>query len=418
MPIYTDLETHGDAHCLPNFKPMVIDDALIDSLDLPYPVTAEVRAALAAGAARYKMLFDNNALQPGSTYLEQEVAADQELEIHNYTNICPTNVYEITPSTGSCSISCQYCLVTDGNQCKPITVYTNYTEKLKASLERNKDKNVFYYFSPKTDAFSEPLLASGISHDILRTFIDHNNRHPDTRIRLFICSKAGMKHVSVAHRGDTILSLAGQLAGKAQWNGSIGIMPSYLRNILEPHAGTIADRLEVMQHCQEMGLVSNSVLCQPLILPYLTPECVEDYLSDLADAGVINIKPEFLTADLANLALIAQYINYYDSDRLAEFFQSYLMQENQTHLKQRSRMAPEKSICIEKLALIRDTAQRHGISISICNWVRRELMQEADWVSSIAKDTGSKANGYACLGYYVGFFGDNDAEPAASRCAE
>ena len=418
MPSYINLETHGEAHSLPNFKPMMIDDALIDSLGLLYPVTTEVRAALAAGAARYKTLFDNNALQPGSTYLEQEIPTDQELEIHNYTNICPTNVYEITPSSGSCSISCQYCLVTDGNQCKPITVYTNYTERLKASLERNADKNLFYYFSPKTDAFSEPLLVSGIAHDILRTFIDHNDRHPDTKIRLFICSKAGMKQVSVAHRGDTILSLVGRLAGKAQWNGSIGIMPRYLRNILEPHAGTIADRLEVMQHCQEMGLVSSSVLCQPLILPYLTPECIEEYISDLADAGVVNIKPEFLTTDLANLSLIAQYINYYDPGRLAEFFQSYLMQENQTHLKQRSRLAPEKSICIEKLELIRDAAQRHGISISICNWVRRELRQDANWVSTIAKDTGSKANGYACLGYYVRFFGDNAAEPAVYESAE
>lgn len=418
MPSYTDLETHGDARSLPNFKPMMIDDALIDSLGLPYPVLPAVRAALAAGSARYKMLFDNNALQPGSVYLEEAVAADQELEIHNYTNICPTNVYEITPSSGSCSISCQYCLVTDGNQCKPITVYTNYTERLKASLERNKDKSVFYYFSPKTDAFSEPLLVSGVAHDILRTFIDHNQRHPDTRIRLFICSKAGMKQVSEAHRGDTILSLAGQLAGRAQWNGSIGIMPPYLRNILEPHAGTIADRLEVMQHCQQMGLVSESVLCQPLILPYLTPECVEDYMSHLAAAGVVNIKPEFLTADLANLALIAQYINYFDPERLAEFFRPYLMQENQTHLKQRSRMAPEKSVCVDKLTLIRDTARRHGISISICNWVRRELMQEANWISTIANDTGSKANGYACLGYYVRFFGDNAAEPAELLSAE
>ncbi|GAA0583843.1 hypothetical protein [Rhizomicrobium electricum] len=418
MPIYADLETHGDAHRLPNFKPLMVDDSLIDSLGLPYPVSPEVRAALAAGSARYKMLFDNNALQPGSTYLEEKVPTDQELEIHNYTNICPTNVYEITPSSGSCSISCQYCLVTDGNQCKPITVYTNYAEKLKASLERNTDKNLFYYFSPKTDAFSEPLLVSGVAHDVLRTFIDHYDRHPNSRVRLFICSKAGMKQVRVAHRGDTILSLARQLAGKAQWNGSIGIMPQYLRNILEPHAGTIADRLEVMQHCQDMGLVSDSVLCQPLILPYLTPEFVEDYMSDLANAGVINIKPEFLTADLANLSLIAQYINYYDPGRLAEFFQSYLMEENQTHLKQRSRMAPEKSICIEKLALIRDTARRHGISISICNWVRRELMQKADWVGSIANDTGSKANGYACLGYYVRFFEDEAVEPVIRQSAE
>lgn len=409
MKPYSNLETHGDPQTMPGFAPIEIDDARIDSFNLPYPISREVRDALKAGSQRYRSLFDNNALQPGATYLEAETDPDPELEIHNYTNICPTNVFEVTPSVGSCSIACQYCLVTDGNQCKPITVFTNYTDKLRNSLERNADKAVFYYFSPKTDAFSEPHLVSGVAHDILRTFIDHFDRHPQSPVRLFICSKAGLKQVSVAHKGDTILSLAGKLAGYAQWNGSIGIMPQYLRNILEPHAGTIADRLAVMRRCQEMGLVSDSVLCQPLILPYLTPETVEEYMAALAGAGVVNIKPEFLTAELANLSLIAQYIHHYDPERLAEFFQSYLMAENQNHIKQRSRLAPEKGICVEKLELIRDTAKKYGISISICNWVRRELMQKSDWVSTIAKDTGSIEKGYACLGYYVRFFEEHSA---------
>ena len=216
------------------------------------------------------------------------------------------------------------------------------------------------------------------------------------------------------HRGDSILSLAGQLAGRAQWNGSIGIMPPYLRNILEPHAGTIADRLEIMVRCREMGVVSESVLCQPLLLPYLTPENVEDYIGMLARAGVRNIKPEFLTADLSNLALIAQYVNHYDPGLLPEFFSSYLMEENQAHLKQRSRLAPDKPICLEKLALIRDTAQRHGISISICNWVKKELTTAGSWVGTIAQDTGSIANGYACLGYYTRFFNSNGVKAEAA----
>lgn len=409
MPDYINLETHGDARALAGFRPLEIDAALVARLGLPYPVGDGVIAALAAGARRYRDLFDNDSLQPSLTYLEAETDPDQELEIHNYTNICPTNVLEVTPSAGSCSIACQYCLVTDGNQCQQITLYTNYTEKLRRSLERNRGRDVFYYFSPKTDAFSEPHLVSGLAHDILRTFIAHFEHFPDSRVRIFICSKAGLKQVETAHRGETILDLAGRLAGRAQWNGSIGIMPAYLRDILEPHAGTIADRLAVMRRCQELGLVSRSVLCQPLLLPYLTEENVDSYLGDLAAAGVVNIKPEFLTADLANLALIAQYINHFDPDRLAEFFRPYLMEENQTHLKQRLRLAPDRAVCVEKLALIRDTARRHGVSISICNWVKRELSGVAGWVGSLAQDSGSVANGYACLGYYTRLFAGRGA---------
>jgi len=129
-----------------------------------------------------------------------------------------------------------------------------------------------------------------------------------------------------------------------------------------------------------------------------------------------HIKPEFLTSDLANLSLIAQYINYFDPDRLAEFFQSYLMQENQTHIKQRSRLAPEKSICIEKLTLIRETATTSWHLYQHLQLGPARIDAKAKWVGDIAKDTGSIANGYACLGYYIRFFEEQAAEK--HQCAE
>lgn len=57
----------------------------------------------------------------GHLEIRREVAPTfGELEIHNYTGMCPTNVLEVTPSKGSCACACQYCLVTDGNHAAPI----------------------------------------------------------------------------------------------------------------------------------------------------------------------------------------------------------------------------------------------------------------------------------------------------------
>ena len=147
---------------------------------------------------------------------------------------------------------------------------------------------------------------------------------------------------------------------------------------------------------------AESVLCQPLILPYLTEENIHGYLAQLKSAGVRNIKPEFLTTEIRNLVVLAQYINHYDSDLIGEFFRPYLAEENQNHIKQRSRLAPERAVCVEKLAKIQNAALQHGITISICNWVKRELSANAEWVQNI--DQASAANGYRCLGYQTGLF--------------
>lgn len=387
---------------LEDFVPLRIDRPMLEGLGVNYPISDHVAAQLAAGVEWFVSLYETRNLIPSNKYEEDLTDVDEELEIHNYTNICPTNVLEVSPSAGSCSVACQYCLVTDGNHIRPITVYGNYTERLANSLERNRDSPIFYYFSPKTEAFSEPHLRNGLAHDILRTFARHYDRYPDSPVRIFIATKAGPLHLEVSHRGDTLFSLMAGIASKIQLNGSIGIMPRYLRDILEPNAATIEERLNALVRCRELGIWAESVLCQPLILPYLTDANIDDYCGQLARAGVRNIKPEFLTTEIRNLVVLAQYINHCDPGLIGDFFRPYLADTNRNHIKQRSRLAPDRAVCIETLARIRDIAESHGITISICNWVKRELGSVAEWVRSV--DHSSSANGYYCLGYQSRMF--------------
>lgn len=387
---------------LKGFVPLKIDSKCLLDLGLDYEITPEVASQLELGSVWFAKLFENNNLTPGDHFEERLTDPAEPLEIHNYTGLCPTNVLEVSPSSGSCAVACQYCLVTDGNHVKPITVYTNYADRLANSLEENRQKALFYYFSPKTEAFSEPHLYNGIAHDIFRTFIRHFDNNPDSPVRIFIATKAGPKHLQVKHQGDTLFSLMGKIASKIQMNGSIGIMPRYLRDVLEPNAASIEERLETLVQCRELGMFAESVLCQPLMLPYLTEENIDTYMSLLASSGVRNIKPEFLTTEIRNLVILANYINHYNPELIGEFFRPYLSGENQNHIKQRSRLAPERSICTGYLEKIRNSAEKHGITISICNWVKQELSKGAEWVRSIDHD--SAANGYRCLGYQTALF--------------
>lgn len=384
------------------FVPLEIDKKFLAGLGAGAVLSQNVSTQLMLGAEWFARLYANKNLTPGSQYSESLTDPNEELEIHNYTNICPTNVLEVSPSAGSCAVACQYCLVTDGNHVQPITVYTNYAERLTHSLERNRNTALFYYFSPKTEAFSEPHLGNGLAHDILRAFVHHFDKYPDSKIRIFIATKVGPRHLQVKHRGDSLFSLMGRIAAKIQLNGSIGIMPQYLREVLEPNAATVEERLDVLVQCRQLGMFAESVLCQPLLLPYLTEEAIHNYLSQLHAAGVRNIKPEFLTTEIRNLVILAQYIHHFDPDLVNEFFQPYLDEKNQGHIKQRSRLAPDRAVCIDKLARLRDAADQHGITISICNWVKRELGAQAEWVKTV--DKASAANGYRCLGYQTRLF--------------
>lgn len=387
---------------LEGFQPIEINAELLRAQGVDYPLTHRVQKELAEGYQWYNTLFQNKTLTPEKRYEEVLCDPNEELEIHNYTGICPTNVLEVSPSVGSCAAGCQYCLVTDGKHVKGIQFYTNYCEKIANSLERNKDRAIYYYFSPKTEAFSETHLWNGMTHDILRTFVAHFKKHPDSKCRVFIASKGGPEHFGVVHNGENCFDIMEKIADKIQVNGSVGIMPQYLRDILEPNVASIEERMEVLKECRRRGIWAESVLCQPLFLPYLTKETITEYIKTLAAAGVKNIKPEFFTAEVRNLVLVAQYINHYDPDKIGEFFQPYLMESNLDHIKQRSRLAPDRHVCAEKLALIKEIASEYGITISICNWVKREIGGVAEWVKTIDKE--SAANGYRCLGYYTRIF--------------
>ena len=399
-PIYS---RETDLYALPELAARTVDAAYLRELGVKTVPAPETLAGLARGSEIYRQRLKAHLLLPHPRYTVEEIdPAAVETEIHNYTGHCPTLTYEINPVKG-CGVGCQYCLVTDGVHEQPLVALDNYHLYVRALLDEkngpgSENAPHYYYFSPKTEAFQEPTLLTGIAHRILREFIDHFRRCPDSQARLFIASKAGGKHLLIEDGGESVLDLFEQLRDKMQFNTSVSIMPDAFRDLLEPFAAPLSERLEAVRLCRERGIPANSALIQPIILPWLTDEHMKAFFDALHAAGIINYKPEFLTACMENLSMLGPLLGHFDRALERELYEAYLPPANADHRKQRGRTAPDRALsraAIEKMMRYTDTL---GMSVSICYWVRGQLGITPEEIPIINR------NGFQCLGYQSGLF--------------
>ena len=433
-------EHETNVYNMPGFTPRIVDLDYLRELGVDVEPSEETLAGLRRGSEVFIERLKSGTVIPVSRLVIDEIDPDMiETEIHNYTGRCPTLTFELNPVRG-CNVGCQYCLVTDGVHEQTLTAHGNYhlyvrkllremngtpwrevtaedisrkdgllrdlaraietePERKKeieaqiTEISRGKNWQHYYYYSPKTEALQEPTLRTGIAHRILKEFIRHFEEYPDSNARLFIASKAGARHLLCEYEGETILDLFRQLKGRMQYNTSVSIMPTEFRNILEPYAAPIEERLEAVRMCREAGVMANSALVQPIFTPYLTPEHIKEFFDMLHGAGIINYKPEFLTACMENLAMLGQMLGYFDKDLERQLYSDYIMPSNADHRKQRGRTAPDRALSIDNIQKMMEYTQSIGMTTSICYWVRTQLKIPASMIPII------NDNGFQCLGY-------------------
>lgn len=388
----------GKPYSLEGFSPIALNREFLHRIGVLRDLDKAVIDQLESGANKFRALLESGTLTAPLEFRVSNELLKQPLSIHNYTSICPQNVFELNPSSGACSLSCLYCLVNDGNQREQVVVHMDYPSLVRQELENHKNSAHFFYFSPKVDAFSEPLLVTGVAHSILEEFVRHYDVHPDSKVRLFIASKAGPKQLFYQKNNTTILDLLEKIGKKVQFNGSVGIMPDCLREVLEPNAPSVDDRINAIRLCQERGIYARSVLAQPVIACYVSDSLLDYYFKKISSAGIENIKPEFLTVNFENLAIVAQYINHFDPEKLAPFLNEYIAMDNRNHVKQRNRTAPSRALSALLLEQISNAASKYGISISLCNWVASQVHPDGCITAK------SASNGFVCLGYQKRMF--------------
>ena len=442
-----------DIYSLDGFVPQIVDKAYLDALGVEVEPSAETLEGLRRGSEVFQARMEARTLIPRQHLILEDLDPETvDTEIHNYTGRCPTLTFEINPVRG-CNVGCQYCLVTDGVHEQQLIAYENYhlyvrrllkemngtpwrevtqedvlernrllqelanaiekephrkkkIENKITEISRGKNWNHYYYFSPKTEALQEPTLATGIAHRILREFIRHFEEYPDSNARLFVASKAGAKHLLYSYEGETILDLFVRLKDRMQFNTSVSIMPAEFRNILEPYAAPIEERLAAVRLCRENGIMANSALVQPIFTPYLTEGHIKEFFDALRGAGIINYKPEFLTACMENLAMLGQLLGHFDKDLEKKLYEDYIMPSNMDHRKQRGRTAPDRALSTENITRMMDYTKTIGMTTSICYWVRKQLKIDPKLIPVI------NANGFQCLGYQSRLFRDEEENKA------
>lgn len=377
---------------LEGLVPKVVDREYLAELGVTVRPSDGTVAALIRGSRAFSERLERGTLLPRPRIEARPAPADGDLGVHNYTGSCPTATYEVNPVVG-CSVGCLYCLVSDGDHEEELVLLEGYPELLARVLERRLGERCFYYFSPKTEAFQDATLQTGVAHGVLRVFIEHFRTHPESGARLFVATKAGTRQLAYEHEGESVLDLLADLRGRMQLNTSVSIMPAELRELLEPGAPELDDRLDAVRLCQERGLLAGSALVQPIVLPALTDGAVDEMLRELRDAGIVNWKPELLTVSMENLAIIGQILGFLDKGMERELYEAYVAPGNADHKKQRDRTAPSRAASAAAIRKLVAAAEAYGISTSVCHWVRKELNLSEELIPIVNR------NGYQCLGY-------------------
>ena len=393
-----------DLYRMEGFRPPLVDAAYLGRLGVRAQPSPAMLEGLERGSRIFARRLEERKLLPRTQFELIDIEpAEVVPEIHNYTGRCPTLTYEINPVRG-CGVGCQYCLVTDGVHEQPLTAVRNYHLYVRRLLEEkngagSENRNHYYYFSPQTEAFQEATLLTGIAHRILREFIDHFRRHPGSRARLFIASKAGARHLEVADGGETVLDLFARLKDRMQFNTSVSIMPKPFRDLLEPYAAPLEARMAAVRLCRERGIPADSALVQPIFTPYLTEEHIRSFFDALHREGIVNYKPEFLTACMENLAMLGPLLGLTDPRMERQLYEDYLLPSNEDHRKQRARTAPDRRLSLEGIRRMMAYTDTLGMSVSICYWVRRQLDIPESLIPLVNR------NGFQCLGYQSKLFG-------------
>ena len=373
------------------FSPRILQESDLDGIE----VSDSVKRTALLGSEFFKKRFDEGKLFPKLECSFEEVNLAEELLVHDYTGKCPAETFEINPVRG-CNVGCAYCLVNDGIHEDPV-VYENYDRLVEKKLEEQRHDAHYYYFSPKTEAMCEATLQTGIAHRILWAFIEHFERFPDSKARLFMASKAGVKALQYVYDGDSILDLFIRLKDRMQFNTSISLFPDGSLERIEPFSSSLADRLAAVDLCQEHGVMASSALVQPIMIHLLSDALLEEFFEELSQHHIVNFKPEFLTACIENMVLMAQILEGFNRHILKKLLETYFAEGNLDNVKQRGRTAPDRSTSAFWINRMQEIAKRHGISMSICHWVREQLRISTADVPLINE------NGFLCLGYQTRF---------------
>lgn len=319
--------------------------------------------------------------------IEYVEGIDPIIEIHAHGNkeTCNKNMMEINPTVG-CQFQCQYCNAytqeKEDNFSK-VKVYIDYPKYLEDYLQKNKEDlgRLFFYFSPKIDAFQDCLLESEITKQILELLKKYNARY-------IIVTKGKIPPKEIS-------DLLVESKSINQILSSCSMPNEKVRQIIEPNAASIQERLDFAKFCVENGIPVTAIFSP--IFPVDNLKFIKDYIRSYLDIGITHFRVNFAEISRNSLVKMIELLPEYKD----ELIKTYLVENaEQTYWKvpykdiEMSRYFPSIEYMKDSFDGLREFAKEINpkATFSVCNSLCIENKLHK------FNDEAIKA-GFGCIGY-------------------
>ncbi|PIN86372.1 hypothetical protein COV19_05250 [Candidatus Woesearchaeota archaeon CG10_big_fil_rev_8_21_14_0_10_44_13] len=317
------------------------------------------------------------------------VKGEQGMEI--ITNFRQTSscfkVYEIDPAIG-CDFGCVYCSMyaqEKDMEHRPVKVFVNYPDYLARFISENKDKDLTFNFTPKSDALSPSLIETGVTQKILDVLTDNKNR-------FYMLTKSGIPRDDVAER----LIKARELC---QIIISSGLPNERYRALLEPNAPSISDRMELGKFCKENGIPISGIVAPylPIASDLDADRYKEEVIERYAEAGIDHLSVHLLKLSLdcrdrMSRAIGGDNQGQHDLSRLYDPEKCKSIEWTLPGGKKILRYYPLEEVVKKDLTAMKRLAKEKGMTVSTCVEVMR-LIGDMEFND----DAGNK--GLTCVGF-------------------
>ncbi|MBI2129781.1 hypothetical protein HYU07_06100 [Candidatus Woesearchaeota archaeon] len=290
-------------------------------------------------------------------------------------------VYEVNPAIG-CDFGCTYCSMY-GQESElrhmPVKVFMDYPKYLEQFIAENRNTNgLIFNFTPKSDAFCNALIDSGVTQRMFDVFIK-------ARTEFYILTKSGIPRKDVQEKLIQAKDLVQIII-------SAGLPNEEYRAILEPNTPPIEERMAFGKFCAENGIQTAGIAAP--FLPFSIEGYTQSVIDRYADIEVDHISVHLLKLSEMCLERLCKQLRGY-GNILKKIYGNETSESIEWTLpggKKVKRYYADKEIIKEELKKFKKAAKTKNITLSTCVEVEK-LIEDLHF------NDDARKKGITCVGF-------------------
>ena len=261
--------------------------------------------------------------------------------------------------TAGCPYECRYCYARSfrSNPGKgKVLFYSNTLDLLSRQLPRKRAKPIMVYFSTACEPFTPHRQVLDCLHGVMELLLENDTS-------LLISTKSRIP--------ETFLDLFVRHPGKVHVQMGLTTTNDRVRELLEPHAAGISDRLHTLRALMDRG-VKAEVRSDPLI-PELTDskESFESLCRMISHHGTRSLAASYLFLRRGNYSAMNVEIEGWSFQEMAGRLYTDRIEN---YCGASSIRIPDRSYRRGKYAQMKDIAEEHGLKLHLCRCKTPDLI--------------------------------------------